>query len=91
MYAIRSYYAAMVCLATGENVQVRVTAQGDTLVGPSRASIRTLRPGVVFAGTYAEGRSWYINDQDVTFENRAAFAGRFSPGIPGCRWTGPCR
>lgn len=62
---------AMVCLATGENVQVRVTAQGDTLVGPSRASIRTLRPGVVFAGTYAEGRSWYVNDQDVTFENRA--------------------
>jgi len=59
---------AMVCLSTGENVQVRVTAQGDTLVGPSRASIRTLRPGVVFAGTYAEGRDWYTSGQDVTFE-----------------------
>jgi hypothetical protein len=59
---------AMVCLSTGENVQVRVTAQGDTLVGPSRASIRTLRPGVVFAGTYAAGRDWYTSDQDVTFE-----------------------
>jgi hypothetical protein len=59
---------AMVCLSTGESVQVRVTAQGDTLVGPSRASISTLRPGVVFAGTYAAGRDWYTNDQDVTFE-----------------------
>lgn len=59
---------AMVCLATGENVEVRVTAQGDTLVGPQRASIRTLRPGVVFAGTYAEGRDWYTSDQPITFE-----------------------
>ena len=59
---------ANVCLSTGETVQVRVTAQGDTLVGPSRASIATLRPGVVFAGTYAAGRDWYTNDQDVTFE-----------------------
>lgn len=62
---------AMVCLATGENAEVRVTAQGDTLVGPSRASIRTLRPGVVFAGTYAEGRGWYTGDEAVTFEQRA--------------------
>jgi hypothetical protein len=61
---------ANVCLATGENVQVRVTAQGDTLVGPSRASIRTLRPGVVFAGTYTEGRDWYTNDEPITFERR---------------------
>jgi hypothetical protein len=59
---------AMVCLSTGENVEVRVTAQGDTLVGPQRASIRTLRPGVVFAGTYAEGRDWYTSDQQITFE-----------------------
>lgn len=57
-----------VCLATGETVQVRVTATGDTLVGPSRASIRTLRPGVVFAGTYARGRSWFTSDQGVMFE-----------------------
>lgn len=61
---------ATICLATGENVQVRVTAQGDTLVGPSRVSIRTLRPGVVFAGSYAEGRPWFVNDQPVVFENR---------------------
>lgn len=61
---------ASVCLATGENVQVRVTAQGDTLVGPSRASIRSLRPGVVFAGTYAEGAAWFNNDDAITFEQR---------------------
>lgn len=61
---------AAVCLATGENVQVRVTAQGDTLVGPSRASIRTLRPGVVFAGTYAQAMAWFQNDDPITFENR---------------------
>ena len=59
---------AMVCLSTGANVEVRVTAQGDTLVGPSRASIRTLRPGVVFAGTYAEGADWFTADRDITFE-----------------------
>ncbi|HSW30889.1 MAG TPA: hypothetical protein VLH75_15490 [Longimicrobiales bacterium] len=59
---------ATVCLATGENVEVRVTAQGDTLVGPTRASIKTLRPGVVFAGTYAEGRDWFTSGADITFE-----------------------
>jgi hypothetical protein len=62
---------ATVCLATGENVQVRVTAQGDTLVGPSRASISTLRPGVVFAGAYSENAGWFTGDEDITFENRA--------------------
>jgi len=61
---------ANICLATGENVQVLVTAQNDTLVGPTRVSIRTLRPGVVFAGTYAEGRDWFTADQPVTFEQR---------------------
>jgi len=59
---------ATICLATGENVSVMVTAQGDTLVGPSRVSIRTLRPGVVFAGTYAEGRDWFTSDAAITFE-----------------------
>jgi hypothetical protein len=61
---------ANVCLATGANVQVRVSAQGDTLVGPSRVSIRTLRPGVVFAGTYASNAAWFRNDEAITFEER---------------------
>ncbi len=60
--------ASTVCLATGENAQVLVTAQGDTLTGPARASISTLRPNVVFAGTYAQGRSWYTGDEAVTYE-----------------------
>jgi hypothetical protein len=59
-----------ICLATGEAVEVFVTAQNDTLVGPSRVSIRTLRPGVVFAGTYAEGREWFVEDAPITFEER---------------------
>src|SRR5690606_2264136 len=58
-----------ICLATGEAVTVQVTAQGDTLVGPQRASIRTLRQGgVVFAGDYAQGRTWFEQDQALTFE-----------------------
>lgn len=59
-----------ICLATGQDVRVLLTAQGDTLVGEDRVSIRTLRPGVVFAGTYADGRDWYTNDSDVRYENR---------------------
>jgi hypothetical protein len=60
---------ANVCLATGENVQIRLTAQGDTLVGPDRTSIRELRPGVVFAGAYADGRDWFENDESINFED----------------------
>ncbi len=60
---------ASICLATGQDVNILLTAQGDTLVGPDRTSIRTLRPGVVFAGTYAEGRAWFTNDEAVSFEN----------------------
>lgn len=59
---------SQICLATGQSAEVLVTAQGDTLVGPGRVSISTLRPGVVFAGTYAEGRDWFENDEAITFE-----------------------
>jgi len=63
--------ATEICLATGETIQVLVTAQGDTLVGPARTSIRVLRQaGVVFAGEYAQGRAWFDQDQPITFENR---------------------
>jgi hypothetical protein len=64
--------ASTICLATGENVTVLVTAQGDTLVGPTRTSIRVLRTaGVVFAGEYAQGRPWYEQNQPITFERRS--------------------
>jgi hypothetical protein len=68
--SLRDGTPASVCLATGESVQIRVTAQGDTLVGPDRTPIRDLRPGVVFAGTYAEGMAWFTNDESVRFEDR---------------------
>lgn len=61
---------ARLCLATGEEVEVLVTAQNDTLVGPQRVSVRTLRPAVVFAGSYAEGRDWFTKDEPITFERR---------------------
>jgi hypothetical protein len=63
--------AATICLATGQEAQVLVTAQGDTLVGPGRVSVRSLRPGVVFAGNYAAGAEWFEEDETVTFEERA--------------------
>ena len=47
------------CLATGQSVDVRVTAAGDTLAGPPWISIRELPPGLVFAGSYAEGHEWF--------------------------------
>jgi hypothetical protein len=58
------------CLATGEAVTVYITPQGDTLVGPRRVDIRNLGPGVAFAGEYAAGRAWFVNDDPVTFEER---------------------
>jgi hypothetical protein len=60
----------VLCLATGENVTVYLTAQGDTLVGPRRVSVRELGAGVAFAGEYAAGRDWFVNDQPVRFESR---------------------
>lgn len=65
--------AATLCLATGEDVQVLVTAAGDTLVGPRRVPVRELQPGVDFAGSYAEGRDWYVGDQAIAFE-RGSFS-----------------
>lgn len=58
-----------ICLATGAETQIILTAQGDTLVGPERTSIRELRPGVVFAGSYASGQEWFDNDDAFSFEN----------------------
>lgn len=57
-----------ICLATGENVTVYITPQGDTLVGPRRVSVSQLGAGVAFAGEYAESRAWFINDDPIEFE-----------------------
>jgi len=59
-----------ICLATGENITIYLTAQGDTLVGPRRVSVQELGPGVAFAGDYAQGLDWFVNDQPVNFGDR---------------------
>jgi hypothetical protein len=58
------------CLATGETVTVYITPQGDTLVGPRRVSVSQLGAGVAFAGEYAAGRDWFVNDVPVRFDER---------------------
>ncbi|MFC1661785.1 hypothetical protein ACFL3S_10095 [Gemmatimonadota bacterium] len=56
------------CLATGEEMDAWVTVAGDTLVGANRTSIGSLRPGVAFAGTYAENRDWFTTDEPMVFD-----------------------
>jgi hypothetical protein len=59
---------ASLCLATGANVSVLVTAQGDTLVGAERVSIRALRPEIVFAGDYAQERDWFMSERALALD-----------------------
>lgn len=63
--------ATQICLATGENVTVYITPQGDTLVGDRRVAVSALGPGVAFAGEYAAGRAWFDNDEAITFQDRS--------------------
>lgn len=55
------------CLATGEGIDGRVTASGDTLVGPPWIPIRELPPGLVFAGSYASGHEWFGTGDPIPF------------------------
>jgi hypothetical protein len=59
---------AELCLSTGQNVPVLVTAAGDTLAGPDYAPIRELRPVLDFAGSYASGAFWHESGEPITFE-----------------------
>lgn len=59
---------ASICLSTGQDVPLRITAVGDTLVGNPPVPIRSMRPGLVFAGTYAGSAFWYLDDEVVIFE-----------------------
>jgi hypothetical protein len=56
------------CLSTGQNVPVFVSAAGDTLVGPEAVPLDDVRPGLEFAGTYAGRAFWYQDDRVVVFE-----------------------
>ena len=59
---------ASVCLATGQNVPIQITSSGDTLVGTPPVPIRSLRPAMTFAGTYAGSAFWYLDDEVIVFE-----------------------
>ncbi len=59
---------AVVCLSTGQNAPVRITAAGDTLVAPAYVPLSALRPVVDFAGNYAAGAFWYESGEPITFE-----------------------
>lgn len=59
---------ASICLSTGQSAPVRITAAGDTLVGPGGVPISELRPIVDFAGHYAAGALWYERRDDIQFE-----------------------
>lgn len=59
-----------ICLANGQNVEIRISSAGDTLVGPQRAALADLRPAIGFVGSYAEGETWFVEDETVTFERR---------------------
>lgn len=56
------------CLSTGRNADVTVTAAGDTLVGPSGVPIGSLRPELDFAGGYAAGAFWFESGDPLVFE-----------------------
>ena len=71
------------CLSTGENVRVWVTGAGDTLVGPGRVSLDALGPGVVLAGSYAEGRDWFDDGEAIEFAGRS-YARRGTPARADC-------
>ena len=62
---------SMVCLASGQNVEVRVSAVGDTLIGPRRVRLADLGPAIGFVGSYAAGESWFTQDQTLTLNRRA--------------------
>jgi len=59
-----------ICLASGVAIDVLVLATGDTLVGPDRVPLDNLRPGLVFAGTYADGLPFYEAGEPVSLEER---------------------
>jgi hypothetical protein len=59
---------ASLCLSTGQDIPIRLTADGDTLVAPEWVSVRRMRPHLEFVGTYARGAFWYESSQDIRFE-----------------------
>ena len=81
---------ASICLATGESVEILITPQGDTLVGPQRVSVQDLGPGVAFEGAYADGRDWFVQDEAIDFEDHeyVKFGGEVSLDCPDIQQVG---
>lgn len=75
---------ARICLATGENVRILLTEEGDTLVGPRRIPVRELRPALDFAGTYAEGRGWFEAADGEVLVDGARFRKVGEPELLSC-------
>lgn len=73
-----------ICLANGQNVEIRISPAGDTLVGPQRVVLGDLGPTVGFVGNYAGDESWFVDDDPVTFERRN-FAKFGQPASRDCR------
>jgi len=65
------------CLANGQDVAVLITAAGDTLVGPERVVLSSLRPMLDWAGQYAEGLIWHDAGELIDHDGR-----QFRP-VPG--------
>lgn len=59
---------ASICLSTGQNVPIRVSAAGDTLIGSPPVPLTSLGPGLEFAGSYAGTAFWYQDREVVIFE-----------------------
>lgn len=74
----------MMCLSSGQNVEIRIGAAGDTLIGPRRVRMVDLGPGVGFIGSYAGREAWFINDQAITFDRRQ-FSKFGQPEVRDCR------
>lgn len=72
--------ATSICLSTGLNASVVLTAQGDTLVGPTGVPINSLRPLMDFVGVYAGGAFWFEDGERVDFEG--ATYGRAEDAFP---------
>ncbi|HUG42146.1 MAG TPA: hypothetical protein VMM12_16880 [Longimicrobiales bacterium] len=62
--------AATICLASGQSIEIRLGAAGDTLIGPQRVRMVDLGPGIGFVGDYAGNEGWFINDDAITFDRR---------------------
>jgi hypothetical protein len=67
---------ATVCLSTGMPVPVLIAANGDTLVGDARVSVKSVRPALDFAGRYAEQWPDTLHFEKRVYRRRGVVAKR---------------